>query len=184
MFGRFLLDSLQLILSPRNGWEDIAFDDFEVKPLLTKGFLPWLGLLCLTVLSNLFYSDVFTWLSTISEMIVMFLKYFITYFIAGFAFSVYMPSLTGNTDRERLNNTFLIFSLSLLALIDIIKNCLPIDLAVLNFFPLYVLFIMWRGWRYLKVTPGHHLGFVMLSFFAVIVPPYLLQLFFNIIFPY
>lgn len=180
----FIRDSLQLILAPSNGWEDVAYDDLETRPLLLKAFIPWLVILSLSSLTVRFFNPEQTWLITCHTMIVMFLKYFITYFLAGFAMTIYMPVLTKNADRERLNNIFLIFSLGLLALIDLIANLIPIDLAVLNFFPLYVLYIMWKGARFLKVVPAHSGGFVILSLFAVIVPPYLLKMLFSIILPY
>lgn len=183
MFWIFLRDSLQLIISPKNGWEDIAYDDSDVQRLITGGFIPWLVIASLVSLLGLYYTQSFSVLSVLHSLISTFLVFFIGYYISVALFSFYMPSLTHGDSIESHNNTFLLYNVALLATIGIIRDALPIDLAMLNFFPLYVLYIMWRGARYLKVSRLEQGRFILLSLIGVIVPPYLLQVLFSLILP-
>lgn len=184
MLGFYLKSCLQLILSPRHGWEDISYDNPGHKELFVSGFLPFILIVSLSPLIGCIYTGEFEWLYEVGAILKIFLKYFISYFIAGLIFTFYMPVVSQGACKEKQRSVFLMFSLGLLAILDLLHNCLPIDLAVLNFLPLYTLFIMWRGAPYMKVAKGRNASFVFLCFFAVIVAPYLLNLLFSVIMPY
>lgn len=183
MFLLYLRDMFQLILSPTHGWEDISYDSAEPRRLMTTGFLPWLLLAAATSFLQLAYDPTARLLQAIMTAIVTFLQYFLTYFLAGFAFSVFMPKLSARTAGEKRYHTFIMYSLGLLVLLTLVKHCLPMDLAILNFFPLYVILIMWRGARYAKVTDVAVIPFIGLTVFTIIIPPILISLFFKLIIP-
>lgn len=181
MFALYLKEILQLIMSPEHGWEDISYDSPDLKKLLVKAFVPWLIIVSLSVIISSFYAHSFEWVAMIFSILATFLKYFITYYIAGFAFSVFMPTFTEGAGSEKLCNSLIIYSLGLLALINLIDNCLPVSLPLLGFFPFYVIFIMFRGMRYCKVAKGRGWPFTFLCAASVVAPPWLLNLFFNLI---
>lgn len=183
MFLLYLRDMFQLLLSPTHGWEDISYDSADPRRLMMTGFLPWLLLAVATSFLQLIYDPTAQLLQAMMKAIVTFLEYFVTYFFAGFAFSVFMPKLTGRTGGEKRHHTFIMYSLGLLVLLAIAKHCLPMDLAILNFFPLYVILIMWRGARYAKVTDVAVLPFIGVTVFTIILPPILISLLFNLIIP-
>ena len=183
MFALYLKDMLQLVLSPTHGWEDISYDRPEPRKLLLSGFIPWIILTAVTYLLQGIYDSTITPLNLVLGVIVTFVRYFITYFLAVFLFSLFMPRLSGFRTVEKHSQIFIMFSLGLLALMTLVKNCMPIDLAILNFFPLYIILIMWRGARYMKVTPPALTPFVALNVFTIIVPPMVLYMFFNLIIP-
>lgn len=170
-------------MSPVHGWEDISYDAPDSRRLVVSALIPWLILVSLSSMLPGVYSGTLTLLSALHSVIATFLMFFITYYLAVAAFSFYMPSLSGGSAREQNNNTLILFSVCLLALIEMIKNCLPVDLGMLNFFPLYVLYIMWRGARYLKVTRSNRLQYVCLAFLTILLPPYILKFIFSLILP-
>ncbi|MCM1483102.1 MAG: hypothetical protein NC043_02125 [Muribaculaceae bacterium] len=175
---------LQLILSPTHGWEDISYDSAEPRKLMMQGFIPWLLIAAASSAIQLIYGNGAEVLSVILEATVTFLKYFVTYYIAGFAFAIFMPRFSaGSKSAEKHNHTFIIYSLGLMVLWSTVKHCLPIDMAILNFFPLYVILIMWRGVRYMRVASMAVIPFVGLTIFTIIIPPILIQLLFNLISP-
>ena len=71
----------------------------------------------------------------------------------------------------------------MLALINIFQNLLPIDIAIVYVLPVYVLYVMWRGLRYMRISFTGVSKFLLLDIFAVIAPPYLLQYLFDFIIP-
>ncbi len=183
MFFYYLRDALQLLLSPKRGWEDVSYDDFNMKSLLICGFIPWIAIVSCSELIRFAYLENCLWIPLIASVLCTFLKYFISYFIAGFAFSVYVPSITHGAGEEQIDNTVIIYGLGVLALLDLVKNCLPVDLAFLNFYPLYVLYILWRSERYIKVLPGERVGYVLLCLFGVVLQPIMYGILFSFIIP-
>lgn len=181
MFFYYLKLMIQLLLSPKHGWEDIAYDDPSLRKLMVSGFVPWLVIAAATALVPFVYRDDYNVLMMIIAVMIMFLKYFVTYFIAGFLFQMFIPYLSKGAYNEKNCNTLIMMSIGLLALIGIIKNCVPVDMPVVNFFPLYVLLIMWRGNRFVKVPKINGWRYTALCFMSALLPPYLLQGLFNLI---
>lgn len=181
MFFRYLLDMLQLVLSPRRGWEDIAIDNVPPQKLLLSGYLPLIIITALTCLPALWYHSDATVAVVIERVISCFVKYLVGYYLAIFFFSLYMPSCTGGEVSPNKNATFIIYSLGLLAMFNILTNLLPMVPDMLYLLPVYLVFIMWRGITYMEVKFNGVVTFLILSLLTVIVPPFLLQNLFNLI---
>ena len=183
MFFRYLLDMLQLILSPRRGWEDIAIDNASPRRLLHAGFLPFIILTALTCLPGLWYHSDATLPGVIGRAIACFVKYLAGYYLALFFFSLYMPSCTGGEVSPNKNATFIIYSLGLIAVFNILTNLLPMVPDMLYLLPVYLIFIMWRGITYMEVKFNGVMTFMILNILTVIITPFLLQYLFNLIIP-
>lgn len=181
MFFRFLLDLFQLILSPRRGWEDIAIDNIPARRLLICGFVPSILLTAATALLSAAYHFETSIIVAIEQVIACVVKYLASYYLASFFFSLYIPSCTGGELSLRKNHTFIIYSLSLLLLFNLLGNCLPMFPDMLHMLPIYVLFVMWRGIGYMEVKFDGVIGFMVLCLTTVILPPFLLQYLFNIV---
>lgn len=181
LFFRYLLGMVQLILSPRRGWEDIAIDNYQSSKLLTAGYMPLIIITSLTCLPEYFYSSDVTVVGVIEDMIACFVKFLVSYYIASLFFSLYIPSCTGGELSMNKNNTFILYTLGLLALLDMLMNLLPMVPDMLYLLPVYVFFVMWRGLNYMEVKFDGVLPFMMLNFFAVIVPLFLLTYIFNLV---
>ncbi len=179
----YLRDLCQLILAPLKGWEDIAADCFDPRRLLTHGLLPFLAFTALTVWVRAFYVVEVSVAAFIEQMIVCFIKYFATYFCALFFFTLYLPvCIEGELSISRCH-TFIAYGVGLLALIDVLQNCIPVELSLVYVMPVYAVYIMWRALRYLGISFGGVGKFLMLIIFTIVMPPYLLQYLFNLIIP-
>ena len=179
----YLRDMAQLLLSPLKGWEDVETDAFEAKTLLLKGLLPFLAITALTVFVKLFYVADIHWIALIEQAIVCFMKFFVGYFVASFCFTLYLPECIEGEISVNNCHTFIIYAIGMLALINIFQNLLPIDIAIVYVMPVYVLYVMWRGLRYLRISFTGVTKFLLLDIFSVIAPPYLLQYLFDFIIP-
>lgn len=174
---------LQLLLSPRRGWEDIAICDTDDAQLLKRGFVPLLILTSVTCLPSLWYHAGATVVGTIENMIGCLVKYIVSYYLASFCFSLYIPSCTGGIMSVSRNNTFLLYTLGLLCVFNMLTNLLPMVPDMLYLFPVYVLFIMWRAITYMEVVFDGVMKFMLLSLISVFLPLFLLQYLFNLIIP-
>lgn len=179
----FLRDMFQLVLSPIKGWEDVAADKFNGRDLLIKGYIPFIAIASVTVLIKVVYSPEATLIVGLQQMVVCFVKYFVSYYLAAFVFTLFLPTCIEGELSMLKCQTFIIYGLALLALVNIIKNCIPVDLAISFVMPVYVLYILWRGLRYMNISFNGVGTFLLLVIFALIAPPYALQYFFNFILP-
>lgn len=182
-FLNYLRDMLQLILSPVKGWEDVAIDDYDSRRLLLNGLIPLIAVAALTVPVKALYHTDASMVILLQQAIVCFLKYFASYFLTAFIFTLYLPTcIEGELSMKRCL-TFSIYGIGLLALVNIIKNCIPVELAIAFVMPLYVLYILWRGLTYMSISFQGVGTFILLIIFGLIAPPYLLQYLFNFILP-
>lgn len=179
----YLKSLLQLVLAPKEGWEDIAIDDREPSSLMAAGFFPILILASATVFMSMVYHMSVEISVLIQRAVVMLMKYVVTYFIGLWTFGALLPRYTVEEPDERHIQTFLSYSVSLMAIVSILANCLPMELPVIKFLPLYVLLIMFRGATYLDIRPGCHVSFVIMAFCSVMLPPVAFTLLFNLIIP-
>ena len=177
---RYLKNIFQLVLSPGNGWEDIAADNDNPKEISTKGFYPLIALAAVSVFMKGIYHNI-DFLVLFIRMIVTFLVYFIGYFFGVFVLSLFSePTLEGYYDEHR-SHTFVLYTLGLLAVISLIVNCLPVTSMMFFFLPFYVALIQWKGVSYMGVKP-HKVGvFMIIAILGVLMPPYIFYFLFSMI---
>lgn len=191
---KFLQYILQLIISPKNGWCDIAKSNCDQKLLMTTGFYPLLGLASISAFAGIIFDADITLVRALQNAIVIFISYFITYFLAELLFSTFLGPLmnySNETSQEptsvryvsdnRLYTTFIIYNLSILVLITFIRNLLPIELSLVQFLPFCVAFIMWKGTEYMSVPEKKTGQFMFLSVFSILMPIYIFQYLFQLI---
>lgn len=181
---RFLKNILQLIVNPSRGWEDISHDAADTATLCRDGLYPLLAVAALSCVGGFWKLDsTSTLVSVIQNGIITFTAYFATMFFAEFIMALTMDKVCDKEPSSRKNSTVVIYSLAILAIITILVNLLPLDLAVLNFLPVYVGFILYKSCRYVSVAADKIGHYMFLTIFTIIVPPYLLTFLFNLIKP-
>ena len=181
---RFLKNILQLIVNPSRGWEDVSHDADEPAELCRDGLYPLLAVAALSCVGGFWKLDSETTLiSVIQNAIITFAAYFATMFFAEFMMSMTMERICDKEPSQRKNSTVVIYSIAILALITILNNVIPLDLAVLKFLPIYVGFILYKSIRYESVARDKTGHYMFLTVFTIIVPPYLLMFVFDLIKP-
>lgn len=91
MFLNYLLGLIQVILSPRRGWEDASYDGYDPEKLFKNGFMPFILIVALTVFVRAAMHENFEWINLTLQSFICFLKYFLTYFIAHTVLTYYIP---------------------------------------------------------------------------------------------
>lgn len=170
-----MMNILQLVLSPRRGWQDIALDDEEGEQPVAPAFYLLTAFVALTWVARGFYAPELGWLKVIELVVVTYGVLFVSYFVGTFVMSVSLESLvTRGEVNERRTRIFVMFGISLLALILLIANLLPAPTPVLWFLPVYVVVVLWKGAAYLGVSEKRAGLFTLMAFIAVMLPPMLL----------
>ncbi len=181
----FLTYLLQLVAAPTKGWEAVAEADIEPRELCSRGFYPLIGIVALSVFIRRIYDDSYTITGLLQDAGITFMQYFITYFLASFIFAIALPSvISDDSGDETRTNTYIIYNLALLAIINLISNCLPMELSIVQFLPLFVILVLWTGLPYLGVQPQYRMRTFFVSLLAVMVPPYALSFLFHLLMPH
>ncbi|MDE7024259.1 MAG: hypothetical protein K2O88_00050, partial [Paramuribaculum sp.] len=82
---------------------------------------------------------------------------------------------------EKRVHTFSAYITGLMATLDLLQNCIPLEIAWLWLLPLYVAFIIWRSVSYMTVEAKYDVRFVVIASLSLILPPYVIQLLFNFV---
>lgn len=179
----YLRDMIQLVLAPVKGWEDVSADGFDTRTLLVRGLIPFVSIASLTVFFRMIYVGDVSFVILLQQAIVCFVKYFVTYFLASFVFTLYLPAIVDGELSMVKCHTFIIYGVGLLALCGMIRNFMPVDMALVLVLPVYVLYILWRGLRYMSISFSGVGSFLLITIFSIIVPPYAIQYLFNLLLP-
>lgn len=178
---KYLKHLFQLILSPGNGWEDIASANENPRIIAQSGYYPLIIIAALSVYIQGIYHLQLEFIVLFMRMLMTFLVYFISYFFGAFILSVFVePTLEGKYD-ERKCHTFTLYTLGLVALIKIINNCLPSTSMMLFFLPFYVALIQWKATKYMGISESKTGIFMIIAILGVLVPPYFFYFLFSLI---
>lgn len=180
---RFLKYLFLLIISPSNAWEDISCAGTEPRQLASDGFYPLLGVASVTTFCQLFYNHDLTIAVALQNAIITFVQYFVAYFLANYLLSITLPKCVEGEINDKRLSTFLIYNLSLLTLISIVENITPIELSLVQFLPIIVAVVIWKGCRYMAVVEQETGRFMILSILTVIGLPMLLGYLLHLIVP-
>lgn len=174
---------IQLILAPKKGWEDVSGDGFDSRVLLTRGLIPFIAIVALSVFAKYFYVADASFVGLLQQSIVCFLKFFAAYFLASFVFTLYLPTMIDGEISLKKCHTYIIYGVGLLALVNFVENIVPVELAIMFLMPVYVLYILWRSLRYMSVSFDGVPRYMVMTLCAIILPPYIIQYLFNLILP-
>lgn len=180
---KFLGCLMQLIISPSKGWTDVAAVGEQPQQLAASGFYPFLGITACSEFIPRIYDKHLTLPMLIESAVVTFVSYFVAYFLASALMSATISHVSGDNPGEKKINTFIIYNLAILALITLVRNCLPMELSLVQFMPLFVLIVMWAGRQYLNVDEGRIPSFLLICALFILIPPYLIGYIFKMLMP-
>ncbi|MDE7443186.1 MAG: hypothetical protein K2M65_03390 [Muribaculaceae bacterium] len=171
---------LNLAMSPSKGWEDIDDDSPDARRTLTHGFLPLLLLTSLSIGCQAIYHHEWAISQFILGAIILFGKFFISYYVAMLLMGIFLPKITaeGGYSESRTSN-FCLLSMSMLAMIALLENCLPEGMPLVKFLPLYVIVIMWQGRGYLSIPSHNEVRFIIAALVSVMGPILMFDMMFS-----
>lgn len=167
----FIKYLLQLILSPAKGWEDIAQRNPDPEELLRTGLYPLLGLTAATEFLALFWVRHVGLGDILMRALAGFGSYFVAIFIAKLIFELYLKRVTDGAPDQNRAFTLIVMGIGLMVLIQLISNCLPWNLVLLKFLPLYAILIIYKANDYVHVRRDEELRFLGISAGALVAVP-------------
>lgn len=175
---------MQLVLGPANGWEDVA-DDLaetpeEARRVYRERFLPLVAVCSASSFVPMLYGVHF--LDALSRGLVMFVSLFLSFYIASWVMATYMPRLTDDETTDNGSSRYqlmVMYTLAIIAIIGLIANIVKVRIAILNFLPLYTVFVLWKGCRFAGVSARKEGLFMLLSTGCILGSYYGLSFIFN-----
>lgn len=187
---KFLANIIQLIFSPQKGWEDLDNDDYrgdgrrgaiDVRRLYTGCFIPLIAFCSLTSFVRILFEGGPDFLGALQTAIIEFFSLFLSYHLAVYVFSWVMPRLVapGEQPDQRRDAIMVLYCISVVSLIFLLGNVIKVRLALIQFLPFYVVFIVWKGAGFIGV-PERSLGvFMIMASASILGAVYGLSFLFN-----
>lgn len=189
---KFLGNIIQLIFSPQKGWEDLEEDDYrpdgrrgriDIRRLYTRCFLPLIAICSLTSFVRMLFDGGPDFLGALQTAIIEFFSLFLSYHLAVYVFSWLMPRFFDNGEQpdQRRDAVMVLYSISVISLIFLLGNVIKVRLALIQFLPFYVIFIIWKGADFTGV-PQRSIGpFMLMASASVLGAVYGLSFLFTIL---
>lgn len=176
----FVKNIVQLIISPDNGWDDIAESASHNRSLVGMAWTIFIA--AATVYVQLCYAGHPSGIVLTQLFIGIMVSLWATYFIADFVLVQWLPRLNEGVLNDSIFKQLLPCSISLLALQPMLNNLLPINFAILELWPLYVLVILWRAMKVLDIDETQTVKYICCMLVAFVIPSrLLLKGFYNFI---
>lgn len=189
---KFLGNIIQLVFSPQKGWEDLEEDDYrsdgrrgriDIRRLYTRCFLPLIAICSATSFTRMLFEGGPDFLGALQMAIIEFFSLFLSYHLDVYVFSWMMPRLLDNGQQpdQRRDAIMVLYCISVIALIFLLGNIIKVRLALIQFLPFYVIFIIWKGGDFIGV-PERSVGpFMLMASASVLGAVYGLSFLFHIL---
>lgn len=169
---RYLINMLQLFLSPTKGWEEVARLNESPNRLMDKGFYPVLALVAITAFGNGIYgSEPFSIGSQLLKAIAQCLALFFGVMLGRATFESLLSHFTGQQVNVLRAHTVVIYCVGLMAMVQVFINVCPIELSVLWFLPAFVALVAWQSHDYLGVKSERGAQFFIFAVAMLIIVP-------------
>jgi len=172
MVLQYLKNLIQLIFAPAKGWEDIAdesIDDATAASQFKYCFLPAIAICACSWFVRLLYDDTPDFWGILQSAVITFVSLFLSAEASLYILQTYMPRITVDRRFYRAGvMEMIMYSLTFLGFISFIDNVVKVHIVLIEFLPLYVIFIIWKGGRFLGVEEKNIGLFVILASASVL----------------
>ena len=115
-----------------------------------------------------------------------FVAFFLGYVVASFLISILLPKLqqAGKVTTDGRVRTFVIYNMSILVLIELVRNLLPTDdMPLLYIFTLYILYVIFRSVKFFSLESDKEAVFTVCAFLIIVALPYVVLMLINKLMP-
>lgn len=140
-----------VLAGPVQGWKRVKRSGLGVQDVLSRLFYPVTAFAAFSKFANLFYDANAVLSRVIVDCVVTFIAFFFSFFAIPVVTKWILPvNCTGWADKN-FGKEFVAYSLSTLALFYGFYTLLPMIEPILVFLPLWTIYVICRGVRFLRV---------------------------------
>lgn len=142
---------LKILANPTLGWRNFKSSKFAVSDVEKRCFYPILAVLAVACFIRKFYSPDVTLQLLLIDSITKFISYFFGYFIVVMACAHLLPKESIKPMESQFGKNYILVGMSSLAFFNIFQVVLPMLEPILVFLPLWTIYILSKGIKYVKV---------------------------------
>lgn len=180
---RAMILLFKVILSPVEGWKELKRSRISPDKFAQGCYYPLLAIMATSVFAMLFYISNTPIQTLLVEAIISFISFFLGYFTVGVALRMLTPQYYAKAFATDFGNCFVMASMSTLAIVQTLINLLPFIQPVLVFLPLYTIYLIVKGIRFLRIERKHEGAAIAAVSILSIGVPLLLQWIFSMMLP-
>lgn len=174
---------LKILFSPVEGWKSLRRAKISVEKAQSECFYPLLAILGASSFILFAYIPNITFTQVVVRGFISFLSFFFGYFCVVILLKLILPKYNRHVFETEYGKVFLIMSLSTLSLFAILTELLPMLWAILIFLPVWTIYSMCKGMKFFKLPDRGTLRFTVFVCCSVIIVPYAIDIFLEIILP-
>ncbi len=171
----FLRNIIQLILSPAHGWEEISYEGDSAERLAARGMYPLMAIVAVSEFAQGIYAKTIELGALLQSAIAQFCSLLAAYYIGVALFDVFIGRMSTSEVSANKIRTIAIYTVSLLSLIQIIENLVPIEIIILRFLPAFVAIVLWRAKAYLSISKEKEGIYILFAISALIIPWFIVK---------
>lgn len=166
----FLL-MFKILVSPVEGWKALKRQNWTPDILGSKLFYPLLALAAVVKYIMEYFFDGRDVTSSLTMAVGAFISYFFGYFLIQLLSGLIFPKHVSDAVKSDFGKVFVMMSISTSVLFYIIYVLLPMLTAVTFFLPLWTIYIITRGIRFIRVPRDKETATIVITCMLVIGVP-------------
>ena len=177
-FLRFLKNILQLLLSPKNAWEDIEREQTPVNVAIERGLYPLMAIMLITVFIRPTYGlEHFELTTLLQKALIQFVALFIALYGGRTIMEHFLThyNYTGENDPIAVGNVAA-YGTGLMTVFQIVENLIPVQLTVTLFLPAFAAVCIWKADRYLDIERRAEIKYMLICILSLTAPVILINL--------
>lgn len=168
----FLKNILQLILSSKHAWRDIAADKTPLETVSSRGLYPLMAVMLLTIFIRPIYGLLkFDLVLLLQTALIQFVAIFAALYIGKTVLANLLPkyNISGAEDIEAAD-TVTVYTVGIITIIQIFENLLPVELTITQFLPVLAIIPLWKSAEYLEIEHEHETMVMAAASASIILP--------------
>lgn len=166
-----LMLMFKILFNPIEGWKSLRRSHLTQEEVQRGCFYPLAALLAVSRFADMFYNPAVKLDDCIMSAVSSFISFFFGYFCILIIIRILMPSDISGIFDKHFGKIYILMSLSSLCLFYTVTALLPMLWAVLIFLPLWTVYIIFRGSKFLKFPESRHIRYVTILCILIIGSP-------------
>ncbi|MDE6716598.1 MAG: hypothetical protein K2J70_00260 [Muribaculaceae bacterium] len=182
--GNLLLLLFKILSTPVEGWKEFKRRGYTPDEVARGCFFPLLFLASLSDFTPKLYGHYITTGECVMQALVTFVSFFFGYFCVTLIGRSILPKGSREIFQNNFGKEFVMINVSSLALFYMAIRLFPMLDAILVFLPIWTIYIIYKGVRFLRVPAQIETRTKVILTFLILGLPYmwtvLLEIFFNL----
>ena len=174
---------LKAMVMPSAGWKQLHNSQIKPENIVVGFLLPISLLAAASDLFSLLYEMELRFTDLLVGMVITFFTYFLGYYIAVLIARIFMPKADKGFPMTGYGRLLIIDCVAALAVIHVIYQALQIFDFMIEFFPLWTVYMLYKGMNYAKIDSNKATFSLGVMCVAVISSPVLINWFFDLFTP-